>query len=702
MSSTTTNTSTANGNTHGAAAPATEPQLRNVVPRRAASTNGSGTAAAAVETAWQLRSHVVGRVSGGDLVWLALAFPAALAGPCVAQLRAAHRSACEPPEAADAAACDALVGAVARGRLGDARALLGGPLGPSLLRWRSAGRAAELVCFLLHRSWKLYTGDPPVIDMSKELKWARNSDKCSVRIGVGIRGHEGLYCGCALPINYAECSVQSGIQCISCREMLTGLLQSAFGACPHCPGTASLVVTSDPYPSAPTTHWRCSVCHTEFEKQTGRKALANTLLIRCGTCDFKLCRTCAMAVAGLTPRDPQQTFVCDPPSSAGPQPEQGEQKTLTCTDSFTRRLEGLDGLVNSRGRPVFFGPNNNIGGVYCGAVLDDQALRTYTNGFLCGLEAGNECSACHELHRQILDDRVVRHSTHRLRSGWKCAMCDDHFKYKLARPGVLVTRCSCGHYDLCSRCYLGVIGAGFSDSERISETASTVYWDQLLGFDDWTTTLQQPLPARLFFLACAMGMAQSLRIMLQKPLCLDRASAVDGHDSQFYKDALLFALMRRDGWIDQEQPDDIGRGGFVDVVRAMLQPPLTPAELSRSRVRTLLLWSLKFAEEDVHEIVSLLMAPPVSLTAEQCFKDQFFVEKVAENERSVEMLSRSQLGIEQGRWECWLTENSVELKRSSCLVVDGWAFGEEDEDVDRPDYDTRLIGGEHVPRLFEH
>eukprot|EP00727_Mastigamoeba_balamuthi_P004907 m51a1_g14414 hypothetical protein (542) ;mRNA; r:448443-450913 len=537
-----TNTSTANGNTHAAAAPAAESQLRNVVPRLAASTNSSVAATEALATAWELRSHVVGRVSGGDLVWLALAFPAALAGPCVAQLRAAHRSACEPPEAADAAACDALVGAVARGHLGDARALLGGPLGPSLLRWRSAGRAAEL--------------------------------------------------------------------------MLIGLLQSAFGACPNCPERARLTVASEtdlvPDQSSSTIHWRCSMCYNRVQKKTDRVARDNALLVRC-TCGFKLC----------------------------------------CT--------GLDGWTNSLGRPVFYGANNSLGGIFCGSVLDDRAPRAFKNGFLCGLESGNECSACHELHRRILDDRVI------------------------------------------SKCCLGIVGIGYpkqrvhmDDDYDNGEYSypSTVYWSRLLSRDDWTTRLQQPLPARLFFLACALGMAQSLRIMVQKPLCLDRASAVDGHDLKYYKDALLFAALRREGWIEHQQPKAIGRGGFVDVVRAMLQPPLTPAELSRPRMRTLLLWSLKLAEEDVHEIVSLLMAPPVSLTAEQCFEDRFFVEKVAESELSMDVLSRSQLGIEKERWACWLKENAVRGNRDEWDYMDG-------EDYELHDFDTRPESGERLVRLFE-
>eukprot|EP00727_Mastigamoeba_balamuthi_P004897 m51a1_g14405 hypothetical protein (634) ;mRNA; r:385631-388034 len=627
----------------------------NTGARTSSTANGNNRTVAALETAWQLRSHVVGRVCGGDLVWLALAFPAALAGPCVAQLRAAHRSACEPPEATDAPACDALVGAVARGRLGDARALLGGPLGPSLLRWRSAGRAAELdgreageeeaardiaeqfvavvastrdfehVDPLAGAPVKLYSGVAPVVDDAHRL--------------TGLSGTDAL------------CSAQSGKQCGACREMLRGLLQSVVAACPNCPGSARLAVISEADlnsdPVSSTVNWWCSMCRSDFCRERARVALDGSLLMRC-TCDYKLCCACAMGVAGLMPLDPLQTFM---------------------------------------------------------------------GGLLCGLEAGNECSACHELHRRLLDDSDVRCPlcSQRLHSlledefvhvsgydrGWICDMCKRLFDPESQRPGVLMMRCTCG-YNLCGRCCLGVIGVGFAEGDPIQVVDDgTACWDQLLGKDDWTTKLQQPLPARLFFLACAMGMAQSLRLMVQKPLCFDRASAVNGHHLEYYRDALLFAALSRDGWIEHQQPKAIGRGGFIDVIRAMLQPPLTPAELLRTRMRTLLLWSLRLAEEDVHEIVSILMAPPVSLTAEQCFEDQFFVEKVAESELSMDVLSRSQLGIEQGRWACWLKENGVELQRDLLWTVNGQSVWVNPEEVDRPDYDSRLIEGESLVRLFE-
>eukprot|EP00727_Mastigamoeba_balamuthi_P004880 m51a1_g14390 hypothetical protein (648) ;mRNA; f:321400-323504 len=646
MSCNTTNTSTANtaNDNHPAAA-----------------------AVAVLETAWELRSHVVGRVGGGDLVWLALAFPAALAGPCVAQLRAAHHSACEPPEATDAAACDALVGAVARGRLGDARALLGGPLGPSLLRWRSAGRAAELVCYLLYALCRhaFFPSSPPSRDIAEQFVAVVASTRDREHVDPLAGGPVELYSGVAPVANELRLAV-------------------AHEADLH-----------------PYFRWRCSLCKYDVKPETDTAALSpgNSLLMRCGTCDYMLCSGPQPQLGELGEQDELDS--------------QYEGKKLFCGTApivCSRRLRGLYGLVNSRDRPVFFGSNNAIGGIYCGSVLDDRAPRMYRGGFLCGLEAGNECSACHELHRRLLDESDIRcpKCSQRLYPvleeelrlldlniwGWECGMCGESFFNKPMRPGVLMMRCKCG-YDLCNRCCLGVIGAGYGESDRMSSCCgNTAYWEFLLGKDDWTTTLQQPLPARLFFLACAMGMAQSLRLMLQKPLYLDRASAVDGYDLKYFKDALLFAALRREGWIKHQQPKVIGRGGFVDVVRAMLQPPLTPAELSRPRMRTLLLWSLRLAEEDVHEIVSVLMAPPVSLTTEQCFVDRFFVKRVAGSEHDMGVLSRSQLGIGQGRWACWLREKGVGLQRGMNVVVDAEEHG-------RPDYDTDLDESGTLVRLFE-
>eukprot|EP00727_Mastigamoeba_balamuthi_P007651 m51a1_g3506 hypothetical protein (1589) ;mRNA; r:856079-863275 len=607
-----------------------------------------------------------------DLVSLALAFPAALAAPCIRQLRRSLPWSA-PPETADAVACDALVSAVADGRIGDARALLRKPFGGSVLRWESAGRAAELVSYAVHQLGRHTGREDEAQEIVEQFVATVVSTRTYSHVDPLRNTSNVLYQGTA-PVVAEETRLkglgESGRQCDACHELHRKLLEGLVARCPECPEHRALRVISeaelpgrDP---AYSDEWNCDMCGTLFYSPETR---TRSLMMTCSCGCYDLCCWCALGVLGAAPLDPLKPVVygsCDMVGASSSQKE--EQELLfhgVAPPVASHRLSGLDGLKNSRGRSVFYGANNRLGGIYCGGVLDDKASSVDWGGFLCGLESGNECTSCRELHRKLLVDSAVvcprcserlavvsetdllqlpNYST----DGWACNMCGNEFRRLERRSRVLMMRCHCG-YDLCSRCCLGVIGAGYSRVISAPQCfCESEYWEIAVSREDWATRLLQKFPVRLLFVAGAMGLTETARLLAREPMSLDRASTLAGEGTKFYDDPLLFALYRRASWITSCQESGaraLNRCDIPDVVESLLQPPLAPAELARSRIFSVLLLGLMFAEGDGKRVVDILMAQPIGLTAGQCLRSRAVVEAVSRDRKVMDVLASSHLRI---------------------------------------------------------